>query len=427
MNRLIHWARTRSERGNTAVEMALIAPLIILFLIGSLQVGLVVVGNATGSNAAREGARKASIYYECADNHTSTRCPVSPSTNYNLIKTAVMSKLTGLVKENTVTVAVECRSKSASGAVITCEKGYVEEDTDIVVVTVTWHHIGETPFVADNAHTSVARSTINGRPDLTALAPEPDTTAPSIITAIAYDNNTDGVMDQIKLTFSEDIAQTVNKSAFTLTNSVTGNNTIASATVSSRVVTLTLSGSTVNTAPGAMRIALNAQSDGVVDVSGNAASFAATALTDAASPVLTSLSDSNILIDGTPIALETLTLGFSEAIANAPTTTTASYTDPNGSGNDTVSFSGISSGPMTTNSNNYITTNNSTGTFGGLVSTSGNNVIVTVVNPIVCSPVGCLWLGAANDSSAWSFIPSTALADSAGNAATGSKTISNLF
>jgi Flp pilus assembly protein TadG len=429
VTRVLRWARARGERGAAAVEMALVAPLLILFLIGSLQVGLVVVGNATGSNAAREGARKASIYYECADNHTSTRCPVTPSTNYNLIKNAVLAKLAGLVKTSTVTVAVECRSKSSTGAVITCEKGYVEEDTDIVVVTVTWHHIGATPFVADNAHTSIARSVINGRPDLTVLAPEPDTTPPSVISAIAYDANTDGVIDQLKLTFSEDIATTVNKSAFTLTNSVTGSNTIASATVSNRVVTLTLGGATVNTAPGAMRIALNAQSDGVVDTWGNQASFGATALTDAAAPVLTSLSDTNGLVNGFPNALDTLTLGFSEPIANAPSSTTISYTDPSTNANDSIALSGISAGPMLTNSNNYNTTGTSTGTFGGLVSTSGNNVVVTVVSPIVCNPLLCLWFGTANDSSAWTFYPSTTLADSAGNTvpATTSKTISNLF
>ncbi len=420
--------RQGKERGAVTVELAFVAPMLLLFLIGSLQVGLVVLGNSAASNAAREGARAASIRFECADNHISVRCPANPSTNYTYIRGAVLGRLAGLVKTDSVTVSVLCRAGSASGTVITCEQGHVDPDTDVIVVTVGWRHIGATPYVADSEHSSVARAVVIGRPDLSLLAPEPDNTAPSLLSAYVFDTNADGVLDQIKLTFSEDIEQTGNISAFTLTNSVTGSNNIASATVLNRVVTLTLSGgSTVNTAPGAMRIALAAAANGVRDLWGNQASFAATPLNDAAAPILTGLSDTNGLIGGYPNALDSLTLTFSEPIVTSLSTTTVAYNDPQGGGNDTMQISGITAGPLTTNSNGYNSSDDSTVSVGALVSTFGNNVTVSVLSPLLCTPLLCPGLSAGSDSSPWTFTPATTLADVVGNAAAGARTISNLF
>lgn len=428
MTSLLDWMRRRGERGVVVVEMAFVAPLLLLFLIGSLQVGLVVVGNSTATNAAREGARAASIRYECADNHLSSRCTANPSTNYTFIKNAVEDKLAGLVQAGSVTVAVECRAGSASGSVITCERGHVDPDTDVVVVRVGWRHIGATPYVADLVHTSTARSVIIGRPDLSVLSPEPDTTPPSVTEAYAFDTNTDGVLDQLKLTFNEDIEQTVNASRFSISDSVTGSSAIASVTVLNRVVTITLSGgSTVNTAPGAMAVSLTAAADGIRDLWGNQASFSEQLLTDVAKPILVGLADSNGLVNGYPNALDTLTLTFSEPIATSLSTSTISYTDPNGGGNDTISLSSISAGPMTTNSDGYMTTNNSTTTVSGLVSKAGNTVTVALLSPLTCSPVLCSGLGTGSDSAAWTFTPATTLVDAAGNTATGTRTISNLF
>ncbi len=418
----------RNERGAVVVEMAFVLPLLFLFLIGSLQVGLVVVGSSSATNAAREGARAASIRYECADNHVSARCPVNPSTNYTYIKTKVVAKLVGLVKADSVTVTVQCRSRSATGSVITCERGHVDPDSDVVVVSVGWKHIGATPHVADNLRTSVARSVIVGRPDLLTLSPEPDTTPASVIDATAYDTNIDGVLDQLKLTFSEDIQQAVNKAHFTITNSVTGASTISTATILNRVVTLTLSGgSTVNTAPGAMRIALTAAADGIRDLWGNQSSFGATPLTDAAKPVLVGLSDTNGLIGGYPTFPDALTLTFSEPIATTlPATATMSYVDPSGTGNDTIQIAGVTAGPLTTNSNSYNTTGTSTIEITTNLSKSGNTVVATVTSPLTCLP-SCLSLGIVLSESAWTFTPATTLLDAAGNTATGTRTISSLF
>jgi len=420
--------RFRGSRGVVAVELAIIAPLLILFLVGSAQVGLVVIGNAVGSNAAREAVRVASIRYECADNHTSARCTASPSTNHNVIKAAAMSKLAGLVKTDTVTVDVVCRRGSATGTIISCEKGVVATDNDVVQVTVRWKHIGATPFVSDGGHTAIARSVIAGRPDLASLVPEPDPNPPVLAPPIvASDVNTDGVIDTLQMTFDEDIQQSVSAAAFTIANSPNGSNSITSATVSARTVTLTLAGSTVNTATGSMTVALAASATGVRDIFGNQATFGATAVTDAARPVLVGLTDTNGLFNGRMGFTDTLTLTFSEPIATTLGTTSVVESDPSTSANDSVDIAGITAGPQLTTSNSYVTTGTSSVSFAASLSKSGNNVIVTLSSLVCTAPLLCLNLGTGNDSSAWAFTPATTLVDAAGNTAAGSRTISNIF
>ncbi len=420
--------RFRGSRGVVAVELAIVAPLLVLFLIGSAQVGLVVIGNSVGSNAAREGVRVASIRYECADNHVSARCTASPSTNYNVIKDAVMDKLVGLVKTSTVTLSVVCRAGSATGSIISCEKGVVKPDVDVVQVTVGWKHIGATRFVSDSGHTSIARSVIAGRPDLASLVPEPDPNPPLLVPPIsATDANSDGIIDTLQLTFDEDIQQTVAAAAFTVANSPTGSNTIASATVSARTVTLTLSGSTVNSAPGSMTVALAASATGVRDIFGNQATFGATTTSDGARPVLVGLTDTPGSVNGRMGLLDTLTLTFSEPIATVLGATTVIETDPSGNGNDSVEIPGITAGPQLTNSNGYNTNGTSSLAVAALITKSGTNVVVTILAPLLCTPLLCTGLGTGSDSAPFSFSPATSLVDSAGNTATGSRTISNIF
>ncbi|MBA2608899.1 MAG: pilus assembly protein [Actinobacteria bacterium] len=411
-----------------AVELAIVAPLLILFLIGAGQVGLVVLGNSVGSSAARDGVRAASIRYECADNHTSALCTANPSPNSAVIKAAVMARLNGLVKTPTVTVSVVCRQGSSMGTVILCEKGVVVPDQDVVEVTVTWRHIGETRFVTDKVHTAVARSVINGRPDLSSVAPPPDTVPPRLVPPIlASDANVDGVIDTLTLEFDEDIQLSVSASAFTIANSPTGSNTIASAAVAARTVTLTLSGTTVNTAPGSMTVALAPSATGVRDTAGNQGTFNATTTTDRAGPKLTNLTDTAGLIDGRMGALDALTMTFSEPIATSLGTTTVSESDPGGSGKDSVTISGISAGAQLTNSTTYNTSSGSTLSVTALTTVSGNTVTVTIASPLVCTPLLCTGLGTGADSAPFSFTPSTTLVDAAGNAAVGSRTISNIF
>jgi Flp pilus assembly protein TadG len=62
MKLYVHLSHRRSQprRGTAAVEFALVAPIVIGLLVGLLEVGQLVQVNQIVSNAAREGARKAS-------------------------------------------------------------------------------------------------------------------------------------------------------------------------------------------------------------------------------------------------------------------------------------------------------------------------------------------------------------------------------
>lgn len=53
--------RLRGEHGQTAVEFALVAPLLIVLLLGIIQIGLAFHNYVTLTDAARAGARKAIV------------------------------------------------------------------------------------------------------------------------------------------------------------------------------------------------------------------------------------------------------------------------------------------------------------------------------------------------------------------------------
>ena len=419
--------RRFSDRGAAMVEFMFVAPLLMLLLSGSMLVGLSVVNSASGTNAAREAARVATVRYECADNHTSARCPISPSTNYAAIKAAAIAKLGGLVPSDSVTVTVACRQNGVTGTVVLCEKSTVKPDNDVVVVNVGWQNNGSSryvPFVSKSAQVVMS---IVGRPDLASLAPEPDIYPPQLVTTdgcLAKDANADGVIDRVELTFDEDIVQSVATSAFSILNTVTGSSTIASASVSGRVVTLTLAGATVNTAIGSMNVTLSAGASGVVDSFGNQGSFTNCGLQDKASPKLISISDTNGLVDGKMATDDTLVFTFSEPIGVGLGATTVTETDPSGGGNDTLTITGITAGAATTYSDAYISSNDSSAGFAAVAAAVGNTVVVTLGLP-TCGL--CLNLGTGLDSSAFSITVSTSLGDAGGNLATGTGTISKIF
>jgi hypothetical protein len=76
--------RNRSERGQSLVEFALILPVLVLMLIGTLDFGRVVLANDTISNAAREAARYAIVH----GSHAISGCPVGPPGTETIIPAA---------------------------------------------------------------------------------------------------------------------------------------------------------------------------------------------------------------------------------------------------------------------------------------------------------------------------------------------------
>jgi Flp pilus assembly protein TadG len=59
--------RRLSERGQTAVEFALVIPVMLLFLLGVFEVGRTYFNNETLSTAARDGARAGAIHTGATD------------------------------------------------------------------------------------------------------------------------------------------------------------------------------------------------------------------------------------------------------------------------------------------------------------------------------------------------------------------------
>ncbi len=416
-----------SDRGAALVEFMFVFPAIMLLFVAAVNVGLAVISSSAGTNAAREAARVATVRYECVDNHVSLRCPLSTSTNYTAVKAAAIAKLGGMVPPSSITMTVQCRQSSGTGTVVLCEKSLVKPDNDVVVVTMGWNTLGGSKWVPGVARSTRVVMSIIGRPDLAPLAPEPDTYGPAVVSGtgcLAKDADANGVIDRVEITFDEDLLQSVSAGAFTLVNSVTGSSTIASATVSGRVVTLTLGGATVNTAIGSMNVTLSASATGVRDLSGNQGSFTNCGMTDSASPKLIAITDTPGLVNGKMEIGDTVVFSFSEPIGLGLGSTTVTETDPNGGGNDTIQIVGITSGPATTNSDTYISSNNSSATFAAVAVAVSNTVVVTLGAP-TCGL--CTNVGAGNDATAFSITVSTSLGDAAGNVSTGTGTISKIF
>jgi hypothetical protein len=121
-----------------------------------------------------------------------------------------------------------------------------------------------------------------------------------------------------------------------------------------------------------------------------------------------------------------LVVTFSEPLlaSSLPASTTVSERDPNGSGNDLLNITGITNGDRDTGSNNYVTSNNSTASFGSsTVALSGGVVTVTVGSS--CSGSGCAGLAAGQGD--LSFAPAAGISDAAGNPVAGTFTAATSF
>jgi hypothetical protein len=189
------------------------------------------------------------------------------------------------------------------------------------------------------------------------------------------------------------------------------------------VVILPFTGSTQNTSNnnGTFSVTLN----GVCDGSGNCADRSS-AVADGAGPVLISytVQQGSGGAAGRTDPGDVVIFGFSEAIANAPGTTTVQLENQGGQNpSDRVHFSGVLSGLTPTNSTQYISGNGNrpASWAGSNVQAVGTTLRVTVGN--TCSGSGC----AGNTSSGTAALhtipgglaPATSLQDGAGNTAAG--------
>ena len=147
--------RADGESGTILIEAALIGSLLFTLLLSVISYALINIGDDAGVNAAREGARRAVLYWQDADDTTSD--------NYKTIYDAVQSKLAGLLAE-APTVDVSCWA-STGGQLDSCAPEAVTAvDLPQIQVTVTWNRATTSPFMSNTQKTDSARMAIVGTP-----------------------------------------------------------------------------------------------------------------------------------------------------------------------------------------------------------------------------------------------------------------------
>ena len=310
-------------------------------------------------------------------------------------------------------------SVSTSGAVatLTLAEGAGAADTSIGSLT-----------VALAASTTGIQDAAGNQAFFAAAAPT-DGAKPVLVTLSMLDSNTNGKVDRVTAVFSERLASyTAGNAPWTLANVPSGG-TLASVAVATNTATLTITegAGAQNTSVGSFTIALATSATGIRDAAGNLSSFAATAPLDKAAPVPIAITTAT---PGSTAGLmevgDALQVTFSEPIlaSSVPGSTTITETDPNGSGNDTLTITGLTNGARALGANNYIAANNTSAAFASsTLAVSGANVTATVAG--ACT--GTCGANITAGRGALAFAPATTITDAAGNAATGALTTAATF
>lgn len=255
-----------------------------------------------------------------------------------------------------------------------------------------------------------------------------DKAAPVLVAAGLRDANSNGKVDRLEATFTEDLASTTDATPWTLTAIPSGGSR-GSVSSSGPIATVLIAEGTgaADTAVGAMKVSLAAAATGVRDASGNQASFGLTTPVDQAAPVALAVTSAN---GGTVVGQaeqnDTITVTFSEAIVGAPSTADVSLTTTNGSDKPVIlTLPGVASGPVAIgNTPDYLAKSSSASTMtGSAVTTSGAAVQIRLAAPAG----GTRTPGSYVAGTTSVFTPAANLRDGAGNAATGMVTITVRF
>src|SRR5438270_9868366 len=132
--------RCRGQRGVTVVEAAFVVPLLFLFVLALVDVGMWEFQNSQASNAARDGARVGILSYTAAAGSTA-----SPGgSDYNAVDAAVRRRLAG----QSYTVTVTCVAATSDTAV-NCATANINPSAgslDRLKVAVTWSRASFSPL-----------------------------------------------------------------------------------------------------------------------------------------------------------------------------------------------------------------------------------------------------------------------------------------
>ena len=235
-----------------------------------------------------------------------------------------------------------------------------------------------------------------------------DNAAPVATTMTMQDTNSDGRVDHVSIVFSESLAAyTAGTAPWTLANVPSGGS-LSSVAVSGTTATLTLSpgAGAQDTSVGSFTVALATSATGIRDAGGNLSSFAATAPSDGAAPVLVSASTgggaSNLMQAG-----DTMDLVFSEPLASASVPSSATVSEQR-SGSSTLTIPGVIQSASIASS--YLGGNNSSGSATGTITlTNGGKTI-----HIVLGTVTTTGSGVATGSGGATLKPATTITDPSG-------------
>lgn len=92
----------RSEKGVSAVEFALIAPLLFILTFGIIEFGLLLFDKAVVTNASREGGRAAIVYHEEKIDDVAVYTPPTPEEIQGVVTDYTESYLINLGGDNSL-------------------------------------------------------------------------------------------------------------------------------------------------------------------------------------------------------------------------------------------------------------------------------------------------------------------------------------
>lgn len=134
MRKLFHPGR---DRGAAAVEFALVLPVLVMLLVGIVDFGMATNAQAIAGNAARDGARAASLGAKKAD-----ACEAALKASSSLLNFAD----TGSCGTSTPSIAVTCQTPGGAACASDFDTSREIGGTAVVTVTYVYHWISPAVF-----------------------------------------------------------------------------------------------------------------------------------------------------------------------------------------------------------------------------------------------------------------------------------------
>jgi uncharacterized repeat protein (TIGR01451 family) len=264
----------------------------------------------------------------------------------------------------------------------------------------------------------------------TVRTPSGDTSAPQRQSMEMRDQDGDGFVDRVVITFNETLAACPAPCTFGwVLSAVPSGGTLSSVSTSGTTVTLTIAEppnptpADADTSVGLFRVTL-ATPNGIQDAAGNHPSFSNVAPADKAGPTPIALNKTQAPggTNGLAQSGDIVRVEWSEVISGSsfPATTTVTIADPAGSGNDQLTVAGLFTGTMDLGSDGYVTADGASASWPGSTVTLGptSDAIVLKLGTS-CSGGGCSSLGVVGAVTV-TYVAPGSITDAAGNPANGS-------